>query len=35
MHEEIKSLSNEQFMKRLGNIGNMKSETAMKNDRRK
>ena len=32
MHEEIKSLSNEQFMKRLGNIENMKSETAMKND---
>ena len=32
MHEEIKSLSNEQFMKRLGNIESMKSETAMKND---
>ena len=32
MHEEIKSLSNEQFMKRLGNIENMKSDTAMKNE---
>ena len=32
MHEEIKSLSNEQFMRRLGNIENMENEQMMKNE---
>ena len=32
MHEEIKSLSNEQFMRRLGNIENMDNENMMKNE---
>ena len=32
MHEEIKSLSNEQFMRRLGNIENMDNDNMMKNE---
>ena len=32
MHEEIKSLSNEQFMKRLGNIESQEKENLMKNE---
>ena len=31
MHEEIQSLSNEQFMKRLGNIENLENDNMMKN----
>ena len=31
MHEEIQSLSNEQFMKKLGNIENLENDSMMKN----
>ena len=31
MHEEIQSLNNEQFMKRLGNIENLENDDMMKN----
>ena len=32
MHEEIKSLSNEQFMKRLGHIENMENDNMIRNE---